>query len=211
MSSPIIFKDRREAGKKLAELLGESQGSNAIVLGLPRGGVIVAKEVAKALNLPLDIIVTRKIGAPENDEYAIGAIDLNGNGVWNESERARVDKKWLKNKVASEKKEAGRRWGIYRKGMGPLELKGKIVIIVDDGIATGLTMRAAVAYVREQAAKKIVVAIPVASGESVRDIKKYAEVRVVETPTFFSAVGEWYEGFPQVTDEEVIEILKEKK
>lgn len=100
-----IFKNRAEAGKKLAALLNNYKYTNSIVLALPRGGIIVGKEVAQELSLPLDIIVTRKIGAPGNNEYAIGAIDINGNGVWNESERAYVDKKWLENKITEEKKK----------------------------------------------------------------------------------------------------------
>ena len=207
MSSSTIFKDRIEAGKRLAEVLSEFKNSDAIVLALPRGGVVVAKEVARELGLPLDIIVTRKIGAPGNDEYAIGAIDITGAGVWNEAERAYVDPKWLEHKIESEKKEAMRRFETYRKGMGALNLKNKTVIIVDDGIATGLTMQAAVAYSKREGALKVVVAVPVASTESVRALKSVAEVRILETPIFFSAVGEWYEDFPQVSDEEVISAL----
>src|SRR3989344_9668152 len=152
-----IFKNRAEAGKKLAEILSDFKNTNAIVLALPRGGVVVAKEVARELGLPLDIIVTRKIGAPGNDEYAIGAIDITGAGVWNEAERAYVDHKWLEHKVESEKKEAIRRFETYRKGMGQLSLKNKTVIIVDDGIATGLTMQAAVAYAKREGALRVVV------------------------------------------------------
>lgn len=206
-----VFKNRTEAGKKLAETLSDFKNADAIVLALPRGGVVVAKEVASALNLPLDIIVTRKIGAPGNDEYAIGAIDITGSGVWNEAERAYVDPKWLKHKIESEGKEALRRFEAYRKGMGSLNLKNKTVIIVDDGIATGLTMQSAVAYAKNEGAIKVVVAVPVASLESVRAIKKDALVRVLETPIFFSAVGEWYEDFPQVGDEEVVEALARKR
>ncbi|MGB2580435.1 MAG: phosphoribosyltransferase family protein, partial [Minisyncoccia bacterium] len=167
----------------------------------------IGKEVAEALNLPLDIIVTRKIGAPGNEEYAIGAIDIHGNGVWNENERAYVDKRWLENKIKEETREAERRWSTYRKDRGPLELKGKTVIIVDDGIATGLTMQAAVAYARQTDAEKVVVAVPVASIESIGVLKEATEVYVIETPAFFSAVGEWYEYFPQVSDQEVVSML----
>lgn len=206
-----VFKNRTEAGKKLAETLSDFKNTDAIVLALPRGGVVVAKEVAKVLGLSLDIIVTRKIGAPGNDEYAIGAIDINGRGVWNEAERAYVDKKWLEHKIETEKKEAMRRFETYRKGRGALDLKNKAVIIVDDGIATGLTMHSAVAYAKHEGAEKVVVAVPVASAESVRVIKKDADVRVLETPIFFSAVGQWYEDFPQVGDEEVVSILASKR
>lgn len=207
MSSPIIFKDRTEAGQKLGELLGDFKDTNAIVLALPRGGVIVGEEVAEALNLPLDIIVTRKIGAPGNDEYAIGAVDINGNGSWNESERTYVDKKWLENKIMAEKNEAERRLKTYRKGRGPLDLKDKTIIIVDDGIATGLTMEAAVAYAKKEGAEKVIVAVPVASADAVRTLRANVKVFVLETPIFFSAVGEWYADFPQVSDREVVEAL----
>lgn len=199
-----VFKNRTEAGRKLANALSDFKNADAIVLALPRGGVVVAKEVAAALNLPLDIIVTRKIGAPENDEYAIGAIDLDGEGVWNEFERARVDKKWLSEKIESEKAEAKRRWSLYRGKRGPLELDGKTAIIVDDGIATGLTMRAAVAYAKRKGAQKIIVAVPVSATDSANTLRNEAEVRTLETPAFFSAVGQWYEEFPQVDDAEVV-------
>lgn len=200
----VVFKNRTEAGKKLAVLLTDFKGADAIVLALPRGGVVVAKEVARELSLPLDIIVTRKIGAAGNDEYAIGAIDLDGEGIWNEAERAQVDKTWLSKKIESEKKEAERRWRAYRGKRGPLELKGKTAIIVDDGIATGLTMRAAVAYAKRNGAQKVIVAVPVSAEDSLRTLKKEAEVRTLEAPVFFFAVGEWYEDFPQIEDEEVI-------
>ncbi|HBB44390.1 MAG: Phosphoribosyltransferase [Parcubacteria group bacterium GW2011_GWA1_44_13] len=202
-----VFKNRIDAGAKLAEILIDLKNADAIVLALPRGGVVIGKEVAQALGLPLDIIVTRKIGAPGNDEYAIGAIDITGAGVWNEAERAYVDPKWLEHKIESEKKEAIRRFETYRKGMGQLSLKNKTVIIVDDGIATGLTMQSATAYAKREGALKVVVAVPVASTESVRALKSVAEVRILETPIFFSAVGEWYEDFPQVSDQEVIRTL----
>lgn len=203
----IVFNNRTEAGKKLADILSDLRGTDAIVLALPRGGVVVANEVAHELGLPLDIIVTRKIGAPGNDEYAIGAIDLDGEGVWNEAERSQVDKAWLAKKIESEKKEAERRWHAYRGTRGTLELKGKTAIIVDDGIATGLTMRAAVAYVKRKGAQKVIVAVPVSAEDSLRAIKKEAELRVIETPVLFFAVGEWYEEFPQISDNEVISAL----
>ena len=132
---------------------------------------------------------------------------MDGNGTWNESERSSVDKKWLDEKIASEKMEASRRWTTYRKGRSNLDLKCKTVIIVDDGIATGLTMKAAVGYAKNRGAEKVVVAVPVASAEALRALRDTAEVFVLETPIFFSAVGEWYKEFPQVSDEEVIKIL----
>ncbi len=204
MSLPGIFKDRSEAGKKLSRLLNDFRDMNAIILALPRGGVVVGAEVARALNLPLDIIVTRKIGAPGNSEYAIGAIDIEGNGVFNEAEIANVDKKWLENEVAKEKQEAERRWKEYRGARGPLELTGKTAIIVDDGIATGMTMKAAVRYAKALGAQNVVIAVPVAPMDSVSELQTEAEVRTLETPALFFAVGQFYEDFPQITDKEVI-------
>ena len=208
MSLPGIFKDRTEAGKKLVRLLSEFKGTKTIVLALPRGGVVVGAEVAHALSLPLDIIVTRKIGAPGNSEYAIGAIDIEGNGVFNEAEIANVDKKWLENEVAKEKKEAERRWKEYRGKRGPLDLTNKTVIIVDDGIATGMTMKAAIRYAKKLGAQKIIVVAPVASLSTLAEFKQEVEVRTLENPELFFAVGQFYEDFPQVADKEVITILQ---
>ena len=202
-----VFKNRVEAGKKLAEILESFRGTDAIVLGLPRGGVIVAKEIAHALNLPLDIIVTRKIGAPDNEEYAIGAIDLDGDGIWNEYEVSFVDKQWLAEKVAQEKAEAKRRQTLYRHGRSPLNLSKKIVIIVDDGIATGHTIHAALRYAKKQGAKKIIIATPVAHPLVKSDLEETVEVYTLETPPVFSSVGQWYKDFPQVEDDEVIKAL----
>lgn len=203
-----VFKDRTDAGKKLADKLADLKDANAIVLGLPRGGVVVAREVASALALPLDIIVTRKIGAPGNPEYAIGAIDIDGNGVFNESETASVDKAWLDKEVEKEKQEAARRWREYRGTRGPLELAGKTAIIVDDGIATGLTVKAAVRYAKKLGATKTIVAVPIAPPSVVKELARESEIRTLATPEFFWAVGQFYEDFPQTTDEEVVALLK---
>lgn len=202
-----MFKDRIEAGKRLAVLLSEFKGTNSAILAIPRGGVIIGKEVADTLKLPLDLIVTRKIGAPENEEYAIGAIDMDGEGIFNEQEKARVNPQWLVEKILAEKEEAVRRWNAYRKGRGPLELRGKTAIIVDDGIATGLTIKAAVQYAKKSGAQKVVIASPVASHETVKELEKDAEIKIIATPSPFFAVGQFYQNFPQVSDEEVISIL----
>lgn len=204
-----LFKDRQEAGQKLANILEDFKGKNAIVLALPRGGVVVGAEIAKALDLPLDILVVRKIGSSQSEEYAIGAIDIDGDGVWNEEELKRVNKEWLAQKIQKEKEEVKRRFGLYRQGRAPLDLKGKIAIIVDDGIATGLTIKSAIRYAQKLGAQKVVVASPLAPQETVDDLKKEAdEIRVLGTPAFFFAIGQFYETFPQVDDEEVIKILK---
>jgi len=223
MTALTLFKDRQEAGKKLARILEDFKNQNAIVLALPRGGVVVGAEIARALNLPLDIVVTRKIGAPKGEEYAIGAIDIDGDGVWSEEEIKNINKEWLSKEIEKEKQEAKRRMGLYRQGRTPINVKDKIVILVDDGIATGLTMKAAIRYVKkgrasmdgarhdsaESGAQKIVIASPVVAKEVVDDLKKEAdEVRALDQPEFFWAIGQFYENFPQVEDEEVIEIIK---
>lgn len=209
MATFSLFKDRHEAGQKLVKILEDFKGKNAIVLALPRGGVVVSAEIAKILNLPLDIIVTRKIGSPESEEYAIGAIDVDGDGVWNKEELKRINKEWLAQKIKKEKEEAKRRLSLYRQGRTPLDLRGKISIIADDGIATGLTIKAAIKYARKLGAQKIVVASPLAPREAASDLKKEVdEMRILETPSAFFAIGQFYETFPQVEDEEVIKILK---
>lgn len=209
----MTFKDRREAGRKLAETLEEYKNSkDAILLALPRGGVVVADEIAKELNLPLDIVVPRKIGSPQNPEYAIGAITETGEGVWNKGEIEDIDKEWLEKEIEKEKDEAKRRLKIYRGGKPPLALKNKIVILIDDGIATGLTLLAAIKSVKKQNPLKIIVAAPVGASDSVQIIKKEVdEVVCLYTPTFFGAVGSFYEEFGQTSDEEVINILQKYK
>lgn len=208
MDHSTTFKDRTEAGKRLAVLLSELKDTNSTILAIPRGGVIVGKEVADSLKLPLDLIVTRKIGAPGNEEYAIGAIDIDGDGVFNEREVATVDKEWVKQKIAEEQEEAARRWSLYRGTRGPLDLKGKTAIIVDDGIATGLTTKAAIRYAKKLGAQKVVVASPVASPEVAHELEGIAEVRILTLPPLFFAVGQFYQDFPQVSDEEVITMMK---
>ncbi|MFA6609097.1 MAG: phosphoribosyltransferase family protein [Candidatus Paceibacterota bacterium] len=210
MPSNDIFKDRKEAGRELAELLQEFKDSNSIVLALPRGGVITGKEVANELNLPLDIIVTRKIGAPKNAEYSIGAIDVDGDCTMNEDELSGIDIKCLEEEKEKEFKEAKRRWALYRGTRGPLVLTDKIAIIVDDGIATGMTIRAAANYAKKLKASKIIVASPVAPPEVVNQLKDKMDLHVLKTPSDFFAIGAFYEDFPQINDEEVIEILKNK-
>lgn len=207
MSPSSTFKDRSDAGNQLVASLTEYTGTNAIVLAIPRGGVILGKAVASALKLPLDIIVTRKIGAPGDNEYAIGAIDIDGDGIWNEKELSTVDKEWLNEKITEEKKEAVRRVALYRGVRRPLEIKGKTAIIVDDGIATGLTIKAAIRYAKKMGAEKVIVASPVSSPETAHALAQIAEVKILITPPLFFSVGQFYQNFPQVSDEEVTSII----
>jgi putative phosphoribosyl transferase len=211
----MIFKDRIEAGEKLAEKFKEySEKKNTIILALPRGGVVVGFEIAKKLNLPLDLVVTRKIGAPNNEEYAIGAITENGEGIFDQRaiNHLGVTKEYLNKKIVEEKKEAQRRLKGYRVGRQPLDLKNKTVIIVDDGLATGLTMRAAIKSVKKQKVKEIIVAIPVTARDSLEIVKNEVnKVIYLDSPTYFGAVGAFYENFGQTTDKEVINLMKKSK
>lgn len=205
----MIFKDRQDAGKKLAKALAKYKNApKTIVLALPRGGVVVGYEIAKTLNLPLDIVVPRKIGAPGNPEYAIGAITETGDAIMNDIEAREVNKDWLKLEMDKEKQEAQRRLKTYRPGPPP-QLAGKIVIVVDDGIATGYTMRAAIASVKSREPAKIIVAVPHGDRNSLEIIRQEVdEVVVLYEPTAYLAVGAHYEEFSQTSDEEVIKLIK---
>jgi predicted phosphoribosyltransferase len=205
------FKDRVEAGEKLAAALQKfAADPDAVVVALPRGGVVPGAIVAKALGKPLDLVIPRKIGAPGNPEYAIGAVTESGEGVWNEEERERADPTWLQCEIEKEQAEAKRRRETYLVARKRIDLAGKTVILVDDGIATGITMRAAIQEVRKAHPKKIVVAVPVAPPDSVSEMKSLIdEVVVLATPMLFGAIGAFYKEFPQLEDVEVTKLLKE--
>lgn len=207
----MIFENRQEAGKQLAQKLRKYKGDkNAIILALPRGGVAVAKEVSRVLNLPMDLIVSRKIGAPENPEFAIGAIAEDFEGVFDKKSIAifNIQEEYIKSEVEKEKKEMERRLGVYRAGRAPLNLEGKTAILVDDGIATGLTMIATINAAKIKGAEKVVVAVPVVSRDSAEKIKKLVDdIIYLDAPEFFAAVGQFYEVFNQIEDEEVIKLM----
>ena len=206
----MSFRDRTEAGQALAKKLSSYAGRADVRLyALPRGGVVVGVEVAKALKLPLDLIVTRKLGAPENEEYAIGSLAETGQVIWNTEELMAHGQKALEPIIDRERKEAERRIKKYRHGRPLTDLKGQTVIIIDDGIATGLTIRAAIAAAKHHHASKIVLAAPNGARDTVKELKQQVdEVFVLEKPLFYGSVGGQYETFPQVTDEEVIEYMK---
>jgi len=211
----IRFKDRIDGGKKLAVLLASYENNpNAIVIGLPRGGIVTAYQVAHVLKLPLDLVVSRKICAPTSSELAVGALTQEGNVVWNDAllKQLGLTIPDLAESIEKEKKESARRLNLYRGTRPPLNVKDKIVILVDDGIATGATMQAAIVSVHAQGAKKIVVAIPVSSRDALKKIKKEAdEVVCVTVPEIFWGVGAFYDLFNQTEDEEVVELLKKKR
>jgi predicted phosphoribosyltransferase len=207
-----IFADRKEAGRFLAAGLKKYAGrDDAIVLGLPRGGVPVAAEVARALRLPLDVLVVRKLGAPAQEELAIGAIGEGGVRVLNEQlvrnlglEGGDIDRIAVR-----EERELRRRVAAYRGGHEALDVEDKIVVVVDDGVATGATMRAGLQALKAMGAAKVIAAAPVGAADSVAALENNAdEVVVLQTPEWFSAVGQWYEDFGQTTDEEVRGILE---
>lgn len=207
----IIFKDRKEAGMKLAEHLAKYREQNPIILGMPRGGVILAYEIAKALSAELDVIVARKIGAPGQPEFAIGAIAPQNVVVFNEAARHYYDfnSASVKEIIAYEETEMQRRIYLYRSGKKELNLKDQVVIIVDDGVATGQSAIAAIRSVRKMKPGKIIFAAGVGAHDSIRVLRHEAdEVICLATPEPFSAVGLWYENFTQTTDEDVIELLK---
>ncbi|MBI4138576.1 phosphoribosyl transferase [Candidatus Uhrbacteria bacterium] len=206
----MVFRDRAEAGKKLAGKLSEFSGrSDVLLYALPRGGVAVGVEVAKALALPLDVIVTRKIGAPSNEEYAIGALAETGEIVWNEGEKAANDPKRVERIVATERAEAARRVEAYRSGRALPSFHGKTVIIVDDGIATGLTMNAAVEAARHQGATRIIVSVPHGAKESLEELRRTGvEVIALSEPASYGAVGQFYSEFQQLEDSDVTRLLQ---
>src|SRR5262245_18131466 len=207
----MIFQDRADAGRRLGQrLLRYANRSDVIVLGLPRGGVPVAYEAAQALKAPLDIFLVRKLGLPEQEELAMGAIASGGVRVLNPSVvySLGISNEVIEAVAAREREELERREHLYRGDRPPVDPRDKIVILVDDGPATGSTMRAAVAALRKQHPAKVVVAVPVGAAETCDDLMNEAdEVVCLRAPQRFYAVGVWYEDFSPTTDDEVRELL----
>ena len=208
------FSNREEAGKMLADQLAKYQKiENGIVLGLPRGGVVLAFEVAKKLKLPLDIIVVRKIGAPGDPEFAIGVVDEEGEAFLNKAvlKYYGISQEFVDEQKVAEEREVSRRLKMYRGNRPLLSLKNATVILVDDGIATGFTMMAAVKLVKSKGAQRVIVAVPVAPLGPMATLRREVdEVVVLNFPSMFTAVGEFYQEFPQISDKEVINLLYEK-
>jgi putative phosphoribosyl transferase len=206
-----VFPNRTEAGRQLAESLLKYVGRpDVIVLGLPRGGVPVAYEVAKRLRAPLDVFIVRKLGVPGFEELAAGAIASGGVRVLNEDVMRAIPHadEAIEAVTARETAELERREQIHRKGRPPPELRDRIVILVDDGLATGATMRAAVKALRQGGAARIVVAVPVGPPDTCRELEEEADEMIcLSTPEFFQAVGQYYEDFSQTSDEDVRELL----
>jgi erythromycin esterase-like protein/predicted phosphoribosyltransferase len=205
------FQDRAQAGRVLAERLRPRVTGDVVVLGLPRGGVPVAFEVARALDAPLDVFVVRKLGVPGDEELAFGAVATGGTRVLNEQliESLDIPREWIEAIDAKEMRELERQERAYRGDRPPPDLRGRTVILVDDGLATGSTMLAAVRAAREEEPERVIVAVPVAPPAVIDLVREHADdVVFVHAPEFFAAVGSWYADFSQVTDDEVRELLR---
>lgn len=205
-----LFRDRIDAGRKLAALLKKLSGEDVIVLALPRGGVPVAAEIARSLGAPLDVVLPRKLGAPGDPELALGAVAEDGTVVIDQQLATLVGASgsYIEQAVARESREIERRSRLYRGRRPAPDVQGKTVVVVDDGMATGYTMLAAVRGLEKAGAGRVIVAVPVASHDSVARLSREAdEVVVLDAPEVFWAVGQFYESFPQMTDEEVLKIL----
>ena len=205
------FADRTEAGRVLAAELGHLAGrADVVVLALPRGGVPVAREVALALGAPLDVLLVRKLGVPQQPELAMGAIATGGVRVLNQAvvDALAIAPQAIEAVAAREGAELARREHAYRGGRPPLDVAGRVTVVVDDGLATGSTMRAAVAALRAQGAARCVVAVPGGAGETCSELAAQAdEVVCARTPRSFRAVGQWYEDFTEITDDDIRALL----
>ena len=208
---PGLFRDRQDAGRVLAEKLAAyANRPDVLVMALPRGGVPVAYEVARALGAPLDVFVVRKLGVPGYEELAMGAVATGGVRVLNDQlvKRLGIPDHVINAVTARERQELARRERLYRDDRPPPDISGRTVILVDDGLATGATMQAAIEALRQQNPARIVVAVPTASPDTCEEMKAKADdVICAITPQPFDAVGRWYQDFSQTTDEEVGALL----
>jgi predicted phosphoribosyltransferase len=209
-----MLEDRRQAGRLLAEKLEKYSGKDVLVLALPRGGVAVAAQIVEKIGGRLDLIISRKIGAPHNPELAIGAVAPDRSVILDKVmvKETGATPEYLKREARIEAIEIDRRKKIYGSDLRKEDVAGKIVIIVDDGIATGYTMRSAARFLKKMGPKKIVAAIPVLPSESVKDfLKEVDDLVYLEAPVDFKAIGAHYKKFPQLTDGEVVKFLKGQK
>ncbi|MDE2489379.1 MAG: phosphoribosyltransferase [Elusimicrobia bacterium] len=206
-----LFRDRREAAELLADRLRRYAGrKDAVVLAVPRGGLPIGAVVARELGLPLDVILTKKIGHPENPEFAIGAVSLGAEDVDEQAvAREGVSRAWIAAETARLRAVLRERARFYRGAAPPVPLAGRTAIVVDDGIATGRTLRAALAPLRREGVRRVVVAAPVAPPDAVRRLAEEAdEVVVLDQPEDFAAIGQFYEDFSQVSDAEAAALLR---
>ncbi len=208
----MVFQDRHEAGKILAKELSSFKGrDDVIVLGIPRGGVVVSHEIAQALNVPLDIYITRKIGAPHNPELAIGAVASDGTLIldYQLAKRLGVSQDYIDAESERQKREIERRIAEYRGAVPAPELKGKVVIVADDGVATGATTLATIRAIRTQEPSQLVLAVPVGPRDTIESLKREVDqLYCLHAPEIFWAVGAFYNVFDQTSDEEVKALLQ---
>lgn len=205
-----LFEDRKEAGRKLAKRLEKYRKEKPVILALPRGGVPVGYEIAKTFKLPFDVIIVRKIGSPNQPELGIGAV-AEGNVEILDKKAIKLlglNKDAISEIIAREKNEIERRKKIYRENKPLINIKSKTVILVDDGLATGITAKAAILAIKKLKPKKIIFASPVCAFDSLKNIENVDEIQCILTPHEFNAVGSWYKNFDQVTDEEVKNLLR---
>lgn len=214
MFKNILFENRKDAGEKLASKLEKFGNKKIMVLAIPRGGVVVGYEIAKKLHAPLDIIVPRKLRAPNQPEYAIGAITEDGNIILNEHAvtSLNISEEYIKHESQIQKMEIDRRLRTYKGNQKIPNLTGYYVIVVDDGIATGATMKAALVSVKKRGAKSVILAIPVASPRALNMLQNDADETIcLYIPESFYAIGQFYNSFDQNTDQEVKELLEKNK
>jgi putative phosphoribosyl transferase len=209
----VRFEDRAEAGRAVARALERLAGRDVVVLAIPRGGVEVGAEISRAHGWPLDLVIPRKIGAPGNPELGLGAV---APGVRVLDERMLrtlgVSPGYLDREIAEQEEEIRRRAEAYRRGRPPVELRDRVAVVVDDGVATGGTAAAALRWARSQDAARVVLAVPVAPTEAVRRLAEECdEVVCLDTPEPFMAVGQWYRSFPQTSDDQVVALLDEAR
>ncbi len=205
----MIFADRTDAGRKLAAALYSFKRQDVLVYALPRGGIVLGVEVARVLQAPLDLIVVRKVGHPQSPEYAIAAVAEDGHMVTDVFEVSRVDRDWFEREVAIQRQEARRRREMLVGGWRPASARGRTAIIVDDGLATGLTMMAAVQEVRHDQPQCVVIAVPVAAAATVRELKSSVdEIVALYVGDMFGAISSYYSKFDQVSDAEAIDLLR---
>jgi predicted phosphoribosyltransferase len=211
MGSGGSFRDREDAGRRLAERLVRYRDTDPVVLALPRGGVPVGNEISRALHAPLDVFLSRKLRAPGHEEFGIGAVAQGGVRVLNERavEALEIPKEYIERAAKEETEEIERRLGLLRGDLPKPEVGGRTAIVVDDGIATGVTAQAAIEALRQRNPQRLVLAVPVCAEQTAKTLRSEVdELICLETPSNLTAISFWYEDFYQVLDEEVIELLE---
>ncbi|MGO2603884.1 MAG: phosphoribosyltransferase [Alkalibacterium gilvum] len=205
----MLFENRIDAGRQLAEEVDVKNPEKSVIVALPRGGVPLGIELAKKRNIPFDVILSKKIGHPSHSEYAVGALSEHGDPILDETTQELLDQEWLDTELKRIRNEIARRQRMYSKEITKKPLKGKTVIIVDDGIATGMTMKAAIEATKAQEARKIIVAVPVIPKDTYKELESLVDdiAAVLIPETFKGAVGAYYADFKQLEDEEVMEML----